>query len=142
MEQHSKLFISYLQFSKQFSGLLHRLSMLFLRKDLKIFTARTTMDNGRNVRGNIFAPITFQKINIDLMKEMRNISIIGFNSLMSFYAQRNGRSDWLGQCILLESLLLFLLFLTWQISSEGNILSLSAILFSFQLLLVFFTPVC
>jgi hypothetical protein len=67
--------------------------MLFLKNDLRTSIAKIQMDNGENVQSNIFAQITFQKINTELTKEMKNILITGFNSMMSFYVLKNGKLD-------------------------------------------------
>jgi hypothetical protein len=142
VEQHFRLYTSFLLYFKRYLGLLRKHSMLSLKKDLSNFTVKIAMVNGRSVLEIIYALITFQKINIDLMKEMRNILTIGFSNLTSFYAHRNGRLDWLDQCISLESLHLFLSFLILLISLEGNTLSLLAILFSFPHVLGFFSLVC
>jgi len=64
--------------------------MHFLRKDLKTFTAEIIKAVGANVLSNIFVQITFQKINTEQMKEMKNILITGFNNLMNYYALKNG----------------------------------------------------
>ena len=67
--------------------------MRCLKKDLKIFIVRIIMDNGKNVLSRIYAQDTFQKINIGQMKVKKNILIIGFNNLMNFSVQKNGKLD-------------------------------------------------
>ena len=99
VEQHSRLFTSYLQYFRRFSGLLLKLSMLSLRRGQRPSIVRINTANGMNVREITYVLITFQEINTDLMKGMRNILIIGSSSLTSFSVLRSGRSDWLDPCI-------------------------------------------